>query len=108
MVDISEIEDVLLPALTQEMRSCIITNSQGDIVIMHEKGTQSNVQWVEYDVSLNALSIIHDEGRLQDLGIKIDKAMQENLLHAREVVLIKAKKGKLLSHQKAVLVNKTY
>ena len=108
MVDLSEIEDVLLPALTQEMRSCIITNSQGDIVIMHEKGTQSDVQWVEYDVSVNTLSIIHAEGRLQDLGIKIDKAMQENLLHAREVVLIKAKKGKLLSHQKAVLVNKTY
>ncbi len=106
MEENNDINEFLLPHLSDEMRCFTLTNSIGDVFIVHEK--ELEVDWVEFDTMNNSFSLIHPCGEIQELGIKIDKKMIANILSAQEVVLSCAKNGRLTNIKKCPLILRDY
>lgn len=106
MEDKNEINEFLLPHLSENMRCFALTNSTGDVFIVHEKEVE--VDWVEFDTINNSFSLIHPCGEIQNLGVKIDKKMIANILAAKEVVLSLAKNGRLTKVNKCPLILRDY
>ena len=94
--------------LNTAMRCGIFTNANGEILIIHDQEINKPVQWVEYHKKDNQMLIIHEDGQSQDLGLKIDKKMQDNLLHGMEVNFSYLKDKEVKSVQKVVLVIQDY
>lgn len=87
--------DALSVPLSRLMRCGILTNAQGQIVIVHDKEIISSVQWVEYDAANDTIMIIYADGSAQDLGVKIDDKTRANLVKAKDAIfsLVKDKKA---------------
>ncbi|MBK9585729.1 MAG: hypothetical protein KA099_07395 [Alphaproteobacteria bacterium] len=100
--------DWQLGPLSAETRCCILSDPHGTIIIVHDKDIQSELQWVEYDRQDQTLSLIHDEGQIQDLGIRLNDAMRQNISQGCEITLVKLENGKLQDEQRVVLVIKNY
>lgn len=90
--------------LNQEMRCGIFTNPQGEILIIHDLALQSEIQWVEYDPNEQTFSIIHEDGRVQELGIPFNQKIKDNLSHGQEVTLAHMIDKKIQSSQKVIFV----
>lgn len=105
MVDFNN--PVLAP-LENEMKCGIITDAQGRVAIVHEEHLDGVVEWVEYDTMQNSVSIVREDGGIQDLGIKLDAVTRQNLPHGTEVHLILAKDGKALSMKTVIFLIKDY
>lgn len=94
--------------LNTETRCCILSDPHGKIIIVHDKEIRSELQWVEYDRQEHTLNLIHEEGQIQDLGIRLNEAMRKNISHGSEITLVKLESGKLHEERKLVLVIKDY
>ena len=97
-------EHSMFKDLSQEMRCGIFTNPQGEILIIHDKELQSEIQWVEYDPNEQSFSIIHEDGGIQELGIPFNQKIKDNLAHGQEVTLALMVDKKIQSSQKTVFV----
>ena len=101
-------DNIIIPPLTEEMRCGIFTNAKGEILIIHDKDMPSDVEWIEYNTIEDQFSLIHHDGQTQDLGIKFDTKIKQNLLHGTEVTLALMLDKKIVSSHKAVFVIKEY
>ena len=94
----------VLENLDNEMRCGIFTNSKGEVLIVHDQETQSPIQWIEFIPETKALTLVHEEGQIQNLGISVDDKMEANLLQAQEVVLAHLINKQIKSTQSVTLV----
>jgi len=101
-------ESSILEELNSEMRCCILSDANGTIIIVHDKDIKPELQWAEYDAHENTLGLVNEEGQVQDLGIKPDKIMRNNILHGMEIKLVKLENKKLNAEQTVVLIVKDY
>ncbi len=95
-------------SLSSEMRCFILSDPKGTIVIVHDKDIRSELQWVEYDAQDHSLSLIHEEGQVQDLGIKLNETMRANILHGMDIKLVKLENKVLYPEQSTILIIKDY
>ena len=103
-----EHENPVLENLYEEMKCGIFTNPNGEVLIVHDQPIQSRIEWVEYDQNTNQFALIHENGKIQDLGIELDQAVIGNLSHAQEVTLSYLLDKKIKSSQTVVLLVKDY
>jgi hypothetical protein len=101
-------QNSIINSLNEEMRCGMFTNKEGQLLIVHDKEIISPVQWAEFDTADNKLSLIHEDGSVQELGLEIDKKMQGNLLKGKELTLAKIENKKICSSMKAPIVIKDY
>ncbi len=105
---IDTIENPVLPPLAPQMKCAAFTNKKGDLLIAHEEPLPSRLLWVEYDRPLQMFSLIHKEGRIQDLGVEMTQDML-NTLHSGKVIQVAhIKQKKVQSAQKATLIIRDY
>ena len=102
------IENPVLPPLAPDIKCGAFTNKDGDILIAHNIPLPSRVLWVEYDKPLNSFSLIHQEGRIQNLGIDMTEKMLESLVHGKIVQIAHIVDKKVKSAQRATLVVRNY
>lgn len=86
----------------------LITTADGQVAITHERLLPGHVEWVEYDPKTTELSIIYEEGKIQSLGIALDKASAENLANGSTINLIRVKGAKAFSTREVVYIVKDY
>ena len=108
MADQDNIDSFILESLNTQMRCGILSNAHGDVVILYDKEIKSDVQWIEYNTSEFSFSLVYEDGSLQDLGLKFDNKMQNNIQQAKEVTLIHIIDGKKHKEQKINLIIQTY
>lgn len=108
MLDKDTLDNPVNEPLNTEMRCGILTNANGDILILHDHDISAPVQWIEYDCEDNQLFLILENGKLQDLGLHLDDKMKGNLVQGLEVTLAKVADKKIQSSQKTTIVIKDY
>ena len=106
--DFSEDNLPILEAMGDTMKCGVFTNTNGQILIVHDKEIEGALQWVEYDASFNTLSLIHIGGKVQDLGLEIKQQMQENIANSDQVTLAYMEGQQIKTVQQAILVVKDY
>jgi len=104
----TEFDKPVLNDLNNVMGCGIFTNPFGEVLIIHDTPVQSTIQWVEYDTQMNQFSIIHAQGRIQELGIELDKEMISNLKHGQKITMSYLSNKQIKSSQTVVLVVKDY
>lgn len=97
-------ESPILDKLNSTMRCAILTNSKGEILIIHDKNLDGVVDYIEYDPTEQSFSLIFDDGRMQDLGLEFDEKIKKNLLHGAEVNLVYMESKVIQSSQKTVFL----
>lgn len=102
------LENSILKNLSEEMRCGILTNPKGEVLIVHEQEVGCPIQWVEFDPSENTFSLIHEDGRIQDLGIELDDKIKNNLSHGQEVTLAHLVNKEIKSTQSVTFVVRDY
>ncbi len=102
------IENPVLTPLYPKIKCGAFTNKQGDILIAHDVPLPSRILWVEYDVPDDSFTLVHREGRIQDLGIDMTDKMRENLEHGKIVQIAHLVEKKIKSAQKVTLVIRDY
>lgn len=79
-----------LPVLTnlnETMRCGILTNSNGDILILHDMPLNGFVDYIEYDQQEDTFTLIFEDGKMQNIGIDFDRKMASDLSHGLQVTL---------------------
>lgn len=104
----SEMNELINTALQDEMSCGILTNVHGDILILHDKDLKSELQWVEFDKETKKLSLVHEDGTPQDLGIALDDKTASNLSHGQAISLACVQNKKLTGVQNLTLVVQDY
>jgi hypothetical protein len=100
----SDNENPVLQPLSESMRCGIFSNSKGEVLIIYNYTLETTVQWLEFHVGDRSLSIIHETGKIQDLGIKIDNKMKKNIMKCQEVSMAQISDNKIQKTQKISLI----
>ncbi|MFK7839162.1 MAG: hypothetical protein AB8B83_02430 [Bdellovibrionales bacterium] len=90
--------------LQESMRCCMFTNANGDIMIVHETPLLSEIQWVEFYPETGAFNLVHEEGRIQALGIELADNAVSNISKGQEVTLVHFESKAVAATQKATLL----
>tara|TARA_R110002072_G_scaffold242475_4_gene401227 strand:- start:68 stop:340 length:273 start_codon:yes stop_codon:yes gene_type:complete len=90
------------------MKCGLFTNNSGQVLLVHRSPFELPVIWIEYDESLGTLTLIHRGGKVQDIGLKIDKTMKKNLSHGTQVTIALMPEQQIESTEKTVLIVKNY
>ncbi|NCC61793.1 MAG: hypothetical protein EOM12_12835 [Verrucomicrobiae bacterium] len=98
----------IVEPLGTTMRCGILSNEQGEILIIHDQKIAVTVQWVEFNKNNNKLYLIHDDGTSQDLGIALDSQMKKNLARGVEVTFALLQDKTIVSRHKVSLVVQDY
>lgn len=98
----------LIKSLNDSSGAVLFSNSEGSIMIAHNKEIPDSIQWVEYDAPSNTLSIIHKDGKVQDLGLKIDKKTQKNLIRGTKILIAYIVNAEVKSAQNALIIVREY
>ena len=97
-----------LGSLNQKMRCGIFTNTDGQVLIVHDQEIPHSIEWIEYDESERSISLILEDGALQNLGVNIDQKMHNNLINGIEITLTRVMHGAFSLVQTVVLIVKDY
>lgn len=103
----SNSSEPILKDLNTEMRCGMFTNEKGEILIVHDQEIASPIQWIEYDEADYSFSLIHENGYIQPLGLKLDNKMKANLTHGSKVTLSYLVDNKVKSSQTVVFLVKS-
>lgn len=96
------------PSLEQEMRCSILSNANGDIVILHDQPLTSEIQWIEFNTKSLQLNLVHEDGTNQNLGITIEPKMAQNLKNGTEVQLALLQEDGFQSVYKTTIIIQDY
>ena len=97
-------ENPILEPLNQKMSCGVFSNAKGNILIIHNQDLHSPVEWIEFHVHENTFSLILENGRIQDLGLRIDDKMRNNILRSQEVALAKIENNEIHDTQKVTFI----
>lgn len=87
-------ESPILPKITETVALDLSVSSAGEVYIFHQKKIPEQLNWAEYDKEAATISLITKTGRIQDLGIKIEKLMQDKIGNPTRVFIIYVKDQK--------------
>ncbi|MFP4098086.1 MAG: hypothetical protein ACLFP8_06795 [Alphaproteobacteria bacterium] len=96
------------PALSDQMRCGILSNSSGQIAIIYDQTLEEPFEWAEYETSTGTLYLVHQDGTMQNLGLDIDGKMKENIAHGSQVNLLQIVEGKVVAHFETTLIIRDY
>ena len=73
-------------------------------MIVHREPLASDIQWVEFNKATRALSLVHEDGVTQDLGIDVSEKAANNISQGQEVTLVHFTNKIVSSHQTIVMI----
>lgn len=80
--------------MTARVNVDLLVNKDSEVWLLHDAPFPGIVQWAEYDVDMDSLCFVTEDGKTQDLGLRIQPAMRKYLRQGQKIdaVLIKDKK----------------
>ncbi|MEM8834019.1 MAG: hypothetical protein AAGB32_05715, partial [Pseudomonadota bacterium] len=75
----------------------VFTSKEGNILIVHDKPLQSDVEWVQYDPEHQKIYIVCDDGELLDTGIDLNQDTLSHLSNGQKVFLSLVQDKKIVS-----------
>lgn len=75
----------VLPSLASQMGVSLIINENSQVWVVHDKALPDIFAWAEYDSDLSTLTLVYQDGQVQDLGMKIHAPMRDRLLQSRQI-----------------------
>ncbi len=100
--------DTSINTLSEIMRCGVFTNAQGKVFVVHDSDIPSPVDWVEYDEYEKKVSIVTEDGVMQDLGIEINDQTHNNIIGSEEITIAKLNDGEFSAVQTVSLIVKDY
>lgn len=88
------------------IRYGLLSNAQGEIVLLHDRPFPKDIDWAEYDETGGCLSLINVDGGIQKLALSFDEKMKLNLSKAKQLSLTYMAHRKIQSACKIALVIK--
>lgn len=104
MSDSEHINSFFREPLADLSRCGILTNSKGDVLIIHDYVFPEDIGWVEYNPEDGAILIVDEAGISQALGHQIRDQAKQNLLHAQEVYLARVVDKQVSEYSKVNLI----
>ena len=71
--------------LKETMKCGMFTNDKGEVLIIHDQQLISEIQWIEYDPKEQNLSLILENGCIQNMSIELDEKTCSNLSNGIDV-----------------------
>lgn len=100
-------DNYILDHLQNEMKCALLTNSDGQILIIHDQELIDNVAWIELDnVCSDELTLVFDNGKMQGLGINLSKQENINLIHGQEITLALLEDKQIVNTKTVVFINR--
>jgi len=86
------------------MRCGIFTSKSGKVLIIHDQNLDTELQWAEFDCHSKQFSLVHEDGKIQHLGLNVCAEAEKNLLSSKEISLAVIKNQKVQSLQNVILI----
>ena len=100
----SSLASSVLQPLGDNMRCGVFTNEGGHVLIVYDKAIEGSIEWIEYHKEDNNLFFVYEDGRIQDLGVVIDKETARNLTRGKQVTLSHVQDKVIHSNQAVQLI----
>lgn len=81
--------------LASQMNVDLVVNDDGSVWLLHDKPFSDFLRWVEYDAADNKVTIVTQQGRVQDLGMVIPAPMIPAFLKARDICIAQLRNKKI-------------
>lgn len=94
--------------LKDEMRCSILSNDDGDILILHDKPLKSDIQWVEFNAHDLTLSLVYEDGTNQNLGVSLPQDMVSDIKKGTIVKLSYLENKAIHSSQETTIIIQDY
>jgi len=85
----------MMEPLKDIMKCGILSNDNGELLIIHDQPFTSKVEWIEYNTQEENLSLILENGHVQDLGIELSQKTCSNVSNGTNVNLAYINDAKL-------------
>lgn len=72
-------------SMAKTMNADLIINRHSQVWLAHDKPFPGVLQWVEYDVDLESLIFVLDDGKIQDFGMKVAPVMGRYLQQSKMI-----------------------
>lgn len=86
--NIQDYKNFLLPHASNSMLVEIGVSTSGEVYIFHEKPLVERLNWAEYDTDLEELHFVNEEGKIQNMGFKVNSDIAETVKAATRVFII--------------------
>ncbi|NCC21491.1 MAG: hypothetical protein EOM26_03405 [Alphaproteobacteria bacterium] len=78
----------VFPDLNDKMKVDLAVNSKGEVWVLHTRPFPGILLWAEYDADTEAVTLCMEDGKIQELGIKVNQQVGKFLLRAKRVFTI--------------------
>tara|TARA_B100001989_G_C24549345_1_gene473205 strand:- start:694 stop:1032 length:339 start_codon:yes stop_codon:yes gene_type:complete len=95
----------VLQDAVKAMKLDLAVSDTGEVYIFHQSPMPERVNWVQYDRELLKLYFISEKGRIQGVGMKVMKKLDEVIASAKRVYLIRRENGETKSVYEMPLVH---
>lgn len=95
----------VLPALHSYMSPDLVANTNGQVMLIHEKPLPTPIWWVDYDPEYSQLIFVTITGQIIDLGVNVPPVIGGYLRHGRDIAIVEIDmNGKVLNVQERKIV----
>jgi VCBS repeat-containing protein len=71
--------------LRKGMLAELVVNEKGEVWILHDKQLPGILLWVEFDTIDDSITLCMEDGKIQKLGITVNRQMRKSVMKARKV-----------------------
>jgi hypothetical protein len=96
MSDMRKLSSPVLPPMATTMGVDFLFNEDG-AWLLHDKPLIEDLSWIEYDADTETATLVTEQGRLQDLGLKVPLTRANWLLQATCVTRHLIKDSKIVN-----------
>tara|TARA_B100001989_G_C24535243_1_gene463938 strand:+ start:717 stop:1055 length:339 start_codon:yes stop_codon:yes gene_type:complete len=87
-------EKPVLDNLGKISKMTLAVSETGQVYIFHEKPFPEPINWVEFDPEIAQMHLVSQNGRLQDLGIKVEPELNEQIKSCQKIYVVRIENGK--------------
>ena len=89
----SDAGDAPYAPLASLMRVDVLANATDGIWVLHDKPLPDILKWVDYDPLAETMSLAYQDGRTQEIGLIIGKAMAAKFSGFSEITVMLMEEG---------------
>lgn len=81
--------------MASTMKVDLFINRNAQVLVAHDRPFPGILQWAEYDVDIGNIIFVTNEGRIQDMGMKIQPTMRKYLRMAQKIDTVLVQDGQI-------------
>lgn len=94
----------VFPALATRMTVDFLFNESGEVWLLHDRPLPARLEWVEYDADMESVTLVTEEGKIQDIGIGMPPGFAFHLLDAVQITALHVEDKKIIDGARVPLV----